>query len=222
MFLAGGGTPEQSLLLDGAFIGRCSSSGPLVYVPTARRDQPPADSLSWFCAAMAPHGVGAIEMWHDLRPSLPVDRIGGLYIGGGDTVFLLQEVRRTGFDTFIRSAAAAGIPIYGGSAGAIILGERLGGSKAAAAAGQAMMAGLGLLAGHMVGCHFQEDEIDRLRAASIDCGAPIIAIPETAGVIVEGAQLRNMGPDPVFLLDGMEMLSVTAGEAVGLRRPRDV
>jgi len=46
-----------------------------------------------------------------------------MYIGGGDTVKLLKEVHKVSFDEYLRKIAQKGIPLYGGSAGAIILGE---------------------------------------------------------------------------------------------------
>jgi len=42
-----------------------------------------------------------------------------IYIGGGDTGFMLQEWRRTGLDKLIRQAYHQGIPVAGLSAGAI-------------------------------------------------------------------------------------------------------
>jgi dipeptidase E len=43
------------------------------------------------------------------------------WVGGGNTYYLLQEVRRSGFDDFIIDRITAGVPYVGTSAGSLIL-----------------------------------------------------------------------------------------------------
>ena len=47
---------------------------------------------------------------------------GGLHIGGGNTFRLLDELRRAGAGAAL-TALASGMPIYGGGAGAAVLGR---------------------------------------------------------------------------------------------------
>lgn len=47
------------------------------------------------------------------------------WVGGGNTLYLLQEVRKSGFDNFVTQKIAAGVPYVGVSAGSIILGPDL-------------------------------------------------------------------------------------------------
>ena len=44
------------------------------------------------------------------------------WVCGGNTLYLLQEVRRSGFDYFVTKKIAEGIPYVGASAGSILLG----------------------------------------------------------------------------------------------------
>lgn len=44
------------------------------------------------------------------------------WVCGGNTLYLLQEVRRSGFDNFVTNKILEGIPYVGSSAGSIILG----------------------------------------------------------------------------------------------------
>jgi len=46
---------------------------------------------------------------------------GTIWVGGGNTFYLLQEVRRSGFDEFLALKIREGIPYVGTSAGTIIL-----------------------------------------------------------------------------------------------------
>ena len=44
-----------------------------------------------------------------------------IWVGGGNTYYLLQEVRRSGFDDFVVEKIAEGVPYVGTSAGSLIL-----------------------------------------------------------------------------------------------------
>jgi dipeptidase E len=44
------------------------------------------------------------------------------WVGGGNTLYLLQEVRRSGFDKFVTRKIMEGVPYVGTSAGSILLG----------------------------------------------------------------------------------------------------
>ena len=48
-----------------------------------------------------------------------------IWVGGGNTFYLLQEVRQSGFDAFLKQKIASGIPYVGTSAGSIILGPHI-------------------------------------------------------------------------------------------------
>ena len=118
-----GGNAEDSRLLDAQFVMTLHPAKPVVYVPNATRSRPYQSCLAWFRSVMAVHGVVAIEMWDDLKPRHAASDIAGVYIGGGDTAKLLLEIRESGFDMYLHEVVSNGIPIYGGSAGAIILGK---------------------------------------------------------------------------------------------------
>ena len=47
------------------------------------------------------------------------------WVGGGNTLYLLQEVRKSGFDKYVTRKILEGIPYVGASAGSIILGPDL-------------------------------------------------------------------------------------------------
>ena len=48
-----------------------------------------------------------------------------IWVGGGNTLYLLQEVRKSGFDKYVTNKILEGIPYVGDSAGSIILGPDL-------------------------------------------------------------------------------------------------
>lgn len=123
IFLGGGGNEGESKLLDKRFVETLDLSKPLIYIPNAMNSIKHQSCLKWFRSIMNPFGVTNIEMWNDLRPRHPAADIAGVYIGGGNTVKLLREIREANFDKYLYKMVREGIPLYGGSAGAIILGE---------------------------------------------------------------------------------------------------
>ena len=48
-----------------------------------------------------------------------------IWVGGGNTLYLLQQVRKSGFDKFVTKKIFEGVPYVGVSAGSIILGPDL-------------------------------------------------------------------------------------------------
>jgi peptidase E len=199
VFLAGGGSPEQSARVDAAFVDCCRPDLPLVYIPNAFRSQSASESLTWFTSIMAPLGVSQIDMWDHLQPQRSPQDIGGVYLGGGDTLYLIEELLRAGFDEYLWSASQAGIPIYGASAGAIVLGETLATSKAVIAEGRVSMTGLSLIPRHAVACHYRPDDGQRLAELARHEQLTIIAVAEDGGAKFTDGSVTNIGSTPVSL-----------------------
>jgi dipeptidase E len=138
-------------------------------------------------------------MWDHLRTPRPAEAIAGVHIGGGATLFLLEQLIDSGFDTYLRAVMAGGAPIYGGSAGAIVLGESLAASRDAMEAGHGATPGLGLVPGHAIACHYDADHDARLAGLSRERRTTIIAISESTGAAYFQGQLRSVGDEPVVL-----------------------
>lgn len=200
IFLAGGGGAEDSKLLDEQFVKMLDLAKPLIYIPNAMRSKPYQSCLEWLRSVMAPFGVVTIEMWDDLRPRYPVAGIAGVYIGGGDTAELLKEVRGAGFDEYLREVAQSGVPLYGGSAGAIILGEDIRTAPEAKDLSVSEALGLKIVEGYSIICHHKPDDEDTVRNLSKALRQGIIAIPEKAGGNVVGKTLTNHGTEPLTVI----------------------
>ena len=208
IFLAGGGNAEESMLLDAQFVKVLDPAKPVVYVPNAMRSRPYQSCLVWFRSVMAAHGVFAIEMWDDLKPRRVAPDIAGVYIGGGDTAKLLMEVRESGFDTFLNEMAFHGVPIYGGSAGAIILGEDIRTTPEAKHLSHSDAAGLKLVPGYSIVCHYKPGHEKETRRLSETRGQSLIAIPEKAGGHVTGKLITAYGTKQIFIFGNAEVETV--------------
>lgn len=220
IFLAGGGGAEESKLLDEQFVKKLDLAKPLVYVPNAMRSKPYQACLEWFRSVMTSLGVTAIEMWDDLLSHHPVNGIAGVYIGGGDTAKLLKEICGTGFDEYLREVVQSGIPLYGGSAGAIILGEDIRTAPEASQLDATEVAGLGIIKNHSIVCHYKANDQEATMKLSKDLHQSIIAIPEKAGVYVAGKILTNYGTEPIVIVQGDRMDAVNPNHSIELEARR--
>ena len=134
VILAGGGSPAESRPLDERFASWVGAAGRLLYLPIALPEQSPLrlGCEGWVRSVFGPLGVTNIQTWYepdlDAARSNPdeLKRFDAIYIGGGNTYRLRQILRSREFDGPIADFGRAGGPIYGGSAGAIVLGQDIG------------------------------------------------------------------------------------------------
>jgi dipeptidase E len=126
-----------------------------------------------------------------------------VYLGGGNTFGLLAQLRRSGFEAGLVCFARQGGAIYGGSAGAIVLGRDI---RTCAHldrndVGLTETHGLDLAAGHAVWCHYQPDDDARIVEYARECGFPVLAISERAGIAVQAGRLVSAGFEPAYRFD---------------------
>ncbi|HEX5809696.1 MAG TPA: Type 1 glutamine amidotransferase-like domain-containing protein [Anaerolineales bacterium] len=124
--LAGGGGADDSRLLDAVFASWIGAQGNLLYLPVALRGIRSFEScFEWITKTFAPLQVTRITLWTDLteHKASELEQFDGVYIGGGNTYSLLAELIHSGFDRHLKAYARAGGVIYGGSAGAVVLGR---------------------------------------------------------------------------------------------------
>lgn len=126
LFLGGGGGGTDSIELDKKFVASLDLSEPLLYIPIATNTAkyPYLGCVAWLSGVLGPLGIKDIVMWteEDLKTKTKEDfrQFSGIYIGGGNTSKLLKELKEFGTFDILSSLAKEGMPIYGGSAGAII------------------------------------------------------------------------------------------------------
>ncbi len=218
IMLAGGGDERDSRPLDEIFTGWLNG-GRLLYLPSALVHPSNKEAgVRWIKNTLAPLGATTIDAWMDLTGKTARDlaRYDAVYIGGGNTFFLLQQIRAHHLDRALEEFILSGKAAYGGSAGAIILGYDI-----ASCAhideniiGLTDTTGLDLALGYTIWCHYQPDDAGRIRAYTRRTGIPSIALAETAGVYREGDHLYAVGSEAVvrYTLKGED--SFAPGEVV--------
>jgi dipeptidase E len=209
IFLNGGGDSPETARIDRAFVAALAD-GPVLYWPHARPTETYAACRAWFGELMAGYGVTRIEM--DARPR-SLAGYGGVYLGGGDTYRLLAAVRTSGLDHLLVDAVRGGLPVFGGSAGAIVLGADISTWVPAGESGDAVR-GLDLLGEYSVWAEYEARNAEAARDWCAKRGSPVIALGCAAGVIVRGDAMYACGTEPVLRIDAGGAVAFADGERI--------
>ncbi len=157
----------------------------------------------WLTAALAALGPYQVEVWlspDDHDPAL--DRVDVVAIPGGNTFGLLHTLRQAGLLAALRDHLGRGGAVYGGSAGAVLIGADIGIALVADPneVGLVDTTGLDLLHGMDVLPHYTDDQLGFARDHHRRTGRPVLGLPERSGVVLSGATARNVGPDAVHVI----------------------
>lgn len=214
LFLGGGGGKEDSIELDKKFVANLDLSKPLLYIPIAINTEkyPYSGCVAWLSDVLGPLGVANIVMWveDDLKQKQEKDfeQFGGVYTGGGNTFKLLKELKEFGTFEILKKLAQKDIPIYGGSAGAIIFAKTI---IPALSADENFVeltdfSALNLVKNYDMWCHYSES-LDSTIKSYMDKYSlkKIIAIPENAGLYVTKESIEIVGPSDVKVFEGEEI-----------------
>jgi dipeptidase E len=220
IFVGGGGSEsDEAHLWDELFMG-----GQRVTVwPYAQpRARWPAVER-WLTSALMPRG--------DFHVETPPETVEGLKsvlhdadvlaIPGGNTFELLTYLRRHDLLTAMSSFLARGGRLYGGSAGAIVLGADISIAELMDdnAVGIKDTRGADLLSGSVVYPHFSLRHEATVRQWAVTHGATVLGVPETAGLVVQNTTARNTGPGPIQVFHAGGQRNYEAGSSWPLGEP---
>lgn len=156
-------------------------------------------------------------MWSQLdKEACSLARYGGLYIGGGDTYRLFASLRTSGFDRILTDAAIGGLPIFGGSAGAIILGADIATWVPDGAERPPLEAarGLDVLGGYSVWPEYETRDAPATLAWLASRRSPLLGLGCAAGVIVRRGEMYACGRDAVVRIDASGTTAIADGERI--------
>lgn len=209
IYLSGGGNEKQSFPLDKFFFDTLPKSGRFLYIPVALRGH-----TLYSTAHLWMKGVTDLHERKDVQfetvddlakyTSGALNEFDGVYIGGGNTWNLIQELSETGFsDTLIQYIKTGG-QVYGGSAGAIIMGKKINTHDDKNNTNLQSVFGFNLLKDFSVACHFKDEQSGRFKAWAVENNLPIVCLPEEAGLVVEKGIAVCAGTKSciVYLADG--------------------
>ena len=207
IILGGGGGASDERPLNETYAEWIGPGGRVLYWPVALRGMSTFEAcFEWITSIFEPLGLRDISIWSELpgHQARELDLFDGVYIGGGNTYSLLAELRESGFDRHLKSFAERGKPVYGGSAGAAVLGrdirsvEHIDHNRA----GITDMGGLDLANGHAIWVHYTPTDDDLIRSFTERYKLPVVALSERSGLVIENAEMRSGGFEPALRFDG--------------------
>lgn len=220
--MSGGGNEKQSFPLDKFFFRTLPKNGRFLYIPIALRGHKLyATTRFWMKGITKFHKRIDVQFETMDNPSKyqlkDLKKFDGIYIGGGNTWSLIQEFKNSGLANILIQYIKAGGHIYGGSAGAIIMGKRIDTHDDENKMNIKDVSGFNILNNFSITCHFTDEQSNRFKAWAINNNLPIICLSKETGLIIEKNVALCVGTKPciIYFADGTK-LKVTPKKSFNL------
>ncbi len=221
IILSGGGSGEDTKELDEKFASLLDKTKPLLYIPVAIDNikHPYSDCLKWLKSTFTNFGINNYEMWieKDLKKSKDIspDSFSGIYIGGGNTPYLLKKLKETGFWRFLKKAMKSDVPLYGGSAGAVIFSKTIIHALYADKNWVEIndLNGMNILKSYEITVHYNKEKEKKLvRISKENNSAKIIALTEKNGLYITNEDIILLGKESAFIFCNGKIKEIFVGE----------
>lgn len=217
VFLGGGGSVDDEAALWDEF---AKSGQRILYWPMALPTREHVFAEKSLRGSLAPRGSFDIVMWSSVASRDPKELVGFdlIFIGGGNTYALLDDLQRHGFLEPTRQFVANGGSLYGGSAGAVLAGADISTAEPFDSndADVHDTSALNLLCGASIQPHYEPSHAERLQNYAAKTLTTVIALPERCGLVVCDGQARNVGPASVAIFQPGAVGVVSVGETWSL------
>ncbi len=224
LILTGGGNGEDTKEIDKYFASLIDKSKPLLYLPIAidTIKHPYPECLKWLRQTFDKLGISKYEMITEETLSQYSDKspndYGGIYIGGGNTPYLLKNIKESEMIKFINEAVEQNIPIYGGSAGAIIFGKTIKSSLKADRNRVKLtdFTGLNKVNGWDIWCHYTPEHnimISEFLTKNKDI-EKLIVLSEKNAIIVNQKDIQVIGQEPAIAISSTFRKTINVGEKI--------
>jgi len=207
LYLSGGGIGEDSVELDRKFASVIDKSKPLLYIPIARNEKrhPYPGCFQWLKKTFNPLGIDKIEMWteKDLRENAEteLERFGGVYMGGGNTFYLLKELKDSGFLPKLERLVRKDVPFYGGSAGALICARTIIPALTIDPNDVKLkdFDAMEFVRDYDLWVHYEPTQNKKIQDYKEKHNLNLIALPENTGIFVTDETIEVVGPGSAYL-----------------------
>ncbi|MGC8680283.1 MAG: Type 1 glutamine amidotransferase-like domain-containing protein, partial [Candidatus Micrarchaeia archaeon] len=160
-------------------------------------------------------------MWTDLsnRKYEDLKNYSAVFIGGGNTFRLLDFIRKSGFDQLLLRYIRSDKPVFGGSAGAIILGRDIGTAFFGEASdknevGIKDLTGLNVANGYSIACHHSKAYDKKVIEYSSNTKIPTIALSENTGLYINDDEIRVFGSRSAIVFNGKIRKIIKVGSKI--------
>ncbi len=213
LILVGGGAEEQSKKSDLLFTSLLQNKN-VLYIPIAMGDGKYGykykDCIKWFRGLLSKYVDFEITMWDEENIKVhkyeDILNFGGIFIGGGNTFYLLKTIKELGFDkSLVKLLNETDIPISGGSAGALIFAKTIDTANSLDPNKVELenLEGLNMVSGNNIFVHYEEKWNNEIIKYSERLSTNIISIPENSGIFIDNGLISVVGEgDVVIFPDG--------------------
>jgi len=214
-YLGGGGSEQdEANLWDAAF----ASGAHVVVWPVAHPAAADREATGcWIVGALRRRGSFTVDVWMERagRTALDLDGVDVIAIPGGNTFDLAHVLRADGLFTLLSSFLERGGGVYGGSAGAVLMGADIGIASIADSndVGLRETCGLDLVGGLDVLPHYTRGHHGVARAHHRHSGRGVLCLPEPSGVVIAGGKARNVGPAAVHVVTSSSSVTYGPGDS---------
>ncbi len=222
LFLSGGGDRNQTLEIDKQFAAEVNRGKPILYIPVAMDQEHISyeSCYEWIKDVFYPFGVKDISMWTDLSGKSIEELLefSAVYIGGGNTYSLMNDFLRSNFHSLLQSFIKQGGVVYGGSAGAIIMGTSILTCSHMDVNHVRLesYSGLSMVYDYSIWCHYEEENDSLIQAFMETRQRPVIALTEETGIKVKNGTIVVSGSKGAYVFKGMNKKCVNPGERIYL------
>ncbi len=218
VFLCGGGSGIQTADAYEKFSGLIGDkSKPLLYIPLAMYDCNMDDCYTWIKEELKSYNIENIEMVR--APKDLVDKsledYSAIFIGGGNTYKLLFELKLTEFYDKLKEYINNNGIVFGGSAGAIIMGKDIKSCNLddGNEVGLVDTKGIDVLNGYSVLCHYtnrseEQNEKNKSYLTELSNEMKVIAIPEEDTMFISDSGIEVYGDKPYYIFDNGNILAI--------------
>ena len=220
VFICGGGSGEQTQRALHRLNEVIWHDLPCLYIPLAMEEEQYDSCYEWITGELRSVEIPGIEM---IRSAEELARkcltdYSFLYIGGGNTFKLLNDIKRVNMFEPIREYLQNGGTVFGGSAGAIIFGEDL---ESCALdddneVGLKDTKGFDVLNGISFLCHFtnripEQDQRSEEYLLKISDHRKLYALPEEDTLFLNESCLEEIIDRPYFIFENHQKTEVMPG-----------
>lgn len=204
LYISGGGESKDSLLLDKHFLQKIDKKSSILYIPIAMEvDYLGFESCyKWITNTLSSISEDFVDvtMWTNLSDKSwdDIKNFTAIYIGGGNTFKLLNNLYHTNFVVALKKYINNGGIVYGGSAGAIIMGKSINTAEEENDKNYKENKGLDLFSGLSIICHYKNNIDKKIINYVAKNHQGVIALPERTGLFLSNSEMLVIGYEPAY------------------------
>lgn len=209
----------EPFILDKMFADAIDKTKPLLYIPIAmpQEEHTFEECFVWMKNYFSKFNLRNIVMATDLRKisERDLDKFGGVYIGGGNTPYLLKELKESVFYEHLKTLIKKNVPLAGGSAGAIIFAKTIVPSLSTDENKVRLkdFNSLDKLQGWDLDAHYEISMDADIKGYMKEYNLKkVIALPERCGLFVEDKKMKIVGEISAWIFDSRGKREIKNGE----------